>query len=92
MPTLPLPLPCTQVPAPPAPQLPSPFTIGVGASLPTFNFDPALCCKVLPFEPKPPPIPIPPGVLNPAVVAVINQALAAMATFFDGASFGCPLE
>lgn len=90
LPPLPLGLPCIKLPTLPVPQLPSPFTIGI--TIPPFQFDPGLCCKVLPFDLKTPPIPLSPGVLNPAVVAVINQALTQMATYFDQFQFSCPIE
>jgi hypothetical protein len=81
---------CLAVPAPPLPTLPFPLTLG--AEIPGFSFDPELCCKILPFPVGTPPIPLGPGVFNPAVVAVINSQLALMNAYFDALSFECPLE
>lgn len=81
---------CLGLPPPAVPTLPGGLTLG--AALPSFTFDPALCCKILPFPVSTPPLPLPPLVFNPAAIAAINAALASFASYFDALSLSCPLE
>jgi hypothetical protein len=81
---------CIPIPAVPLPELPFPLTFGV--TTPPFDFDPALCCKLLPFPIALPPIPLPLGTLNPAVVGVIMANLQAMNDFVDALPLKCPRE
>jgi hypothetical protein len=84
-------MPCLPITLPSIPTIPSPLTLGIG--LPSASFDPKLCCKLLPFPIVTPPIPLPPGVFNPAVVAVINAQLSALtATYFNLLPLKCPRE
>jgi hypothetical protein len=85
-----LPVPCLKIPIPPIPTLPPGLTLGV--PIPVVSFDPALCCKILPFPLVTPPIPLPPLVLNPAVIAIINEKLTALNAYFDQLTIDCLLE
>ena len=58
----------------------------------TFTFDPTLCCKILPFPIATPPIPFPPLVLNPGVIAALNAQITLLNAYFDAFAFDCPLE
>lgn len=81
---------CVPLPKVEAPTLPSPLTIH--PSVPELSFDPALCCKVLPFPLATPPIPLPAGVLNPAVFVIINQAMSKVTTYLNSFEIPCPKE
>lgn len=83
-------MPCVELPKLPVPQLPSPFTIAI--ALPTASFDFSLCCKLLPFAIATPPIPIPPIVLNPAVIAALNAGVATVIGYINSLAVPCPLE
>lgn len=84
-------MPCLELPIPTLPTLGGGFTLG--ASLPSFSFDPQLCCKILPFPVVTPPIAIalPVGVMAGAI-ASLNLAITAVNAFHDGFVFNCPLE
>jgi hypothetical protein len=84
-------MPCTPLPTLALPTLPAPLTLTPPAP-PSIDFDPSLCCKLLPFPVTTPPVPLPVGVLNPAVVAVLTQQMAAAQSFLDSLSFSCPRE
>lgn len=81
---------CLPLPTVPFPELPFPLTLG--AAIPSFEFDPNLCCKLLPFPVVIPPIPLPVGVLNPGVVALVQANLQSMTAYFDALPFKCPRE
>jgi len=81
---------CVPLPKVEAPKLPAPLTIT--PSVPEFSFDPALCCKVLPFPLATPPVPLPPGTLNPAVVAIVTNAMSQVTKFLNSLSIPCPKE
>jgi hypothetical protein len=83
-------MPCLPIASLPIPELPFPLTIG--PPIIDIEFDPKLCCKLLPFPLVVPPIPLPPGTLNPAIVAVIQAQLASMNTYFDALPFKCPRD
>jgi hypothetical protein len=80
------------VPIPPLPLIELPPGITLGASVPTLSFDETLCCKIASFSFATPPIPLPPLVLQPAIIATINTALAALAAYHASLPFDCPLE
>lgn len=81
---------CLPLETPPFPELPFPLTLG--AAIPSFDFDPALCCKLLPFPVSVPPVPLPPGTINPAIMAIIQANLQSMGAYFDALPFKCPRE
>lgn len=83
-------MPCISVAPPAPPVLPSPFTLG--AELPPFSLDPALCCKVLPYPVATPPIPLPPGVLNPTFVSALNAGMAQVLGVLRAVTVRCPRE
>jgi hypothetical protein len=75
----------------------APPTLGLGLSLlppalPSINFGADLCCKLLQFSIVPPPIPLPPLVLNPAVLAALGPVFAAINAYLDALPLDCPLE
>ncbi len=81
---------CIPLPAAPAIELPFPLTLG--AAIPSYEFDPKLCCKILPFPLVTPPIPLPVGTLNPGVVAIVQANLELLTAYFDKLAFKCPRE
>ena len=81
---------CLGITPPAPPTLPGGLTLG--AAVPSISFDPTLCCKILPFPVNTPPLPLPPLVFNPAVIAAINLAMSQLVTYFDALSVSCPLE
>lgn len=75
----------------------APPTLGLGLSLlppalPSVSFNANLCCKILQFSIVPPPIPLPPLVLNAAVLAALGPVFAAINTYLDALPIDCPLE
>lgn len=88
---------CIDLAVPPLPPLPLPFSI---PPLPTIPFpsQPQLCCQlpdiVAMIAAQLPPIPLPPGTINPAVVATVvaamQNALATVQTYIDGLIPPCP--
>jgi len=79
----------------PIPQL-TPPTLGLGLSLeppalPGFSGDLTLCCKLLAFEIPPPPIQLPPLVIN-AAFPILSSVFAAVNSYLDQLSFECPKE
>lgn len=88
---------CLALDPPPIPTLPAPLTLGLGFPIPDFN--PKLCCKLLPPEVRaaikaaqdaiPP---LPPLVLNPALVAVINGYISQINAYKLALPFECPFE
>ena len=81
---------CIPIPDVPVPTLPA--GISITPTLPSQDFDAALCCKVLQIEIKPPPIPIPPLLLNPAVNAVIATTIKGVQDYIDALPHDCPKE
>ncbi len=81
---------CVPIPDIPIPTLPD--GISLAPSFPSQSFDAALCCKVLDLEIKPPPIPIPPLLLNPAVNATIAATIKAVQDYIDKLPHDCPKE
>lgn len=81
---------CVPLPKVEVPKLPAPLTIE--PTVPEFSFAPALCCKVLPFPLATPPIPLPPGTINPAVIAIVNNATAQITKFLNSLTIPCPKE
>lgn len=84
-----IPLPKLDLPTLPAPLSltpPAPPTVSIDANLP-------FCCKVASLAGSfSIPIPIPPLVLNPAVIAIINAALGAVDAYLDALPLSCPKE
>lgn len=81
---------CVPLPKVAAPTLPAPLSIA--PSVPTLSFDPDLCCKVLPFPLATPPVPLPAGTINPAVIAIVTNAMAQIQTYLNSLSIPCPKE
>lgn len=79
---------CIPLPVPVVPVLPAPFTISPPA-LPTLS-TPGLCCNFVAAQTIIPPIPLNPAILNPAVLATINQALHTVQDFLDHLPPECP--
>lgn len=80
---------CIELGLPEAPTLPDPLTLG--AELPGFEFDPKLCCKLLPFPLAVGPLPF--GVvLSAAIVATINGYIDAYNSYHLAIPFPCPFE
>lgn len=82
---------CTPLPTPPTPPA-LPDGISLAPPLPTPEFDPELCCKLLPFEIPALPVSPPPGVWNSGAAAALDPILAAVQEVLDAASFNCPKE
>jgi len=80
---------CVPLPAVPVPTLPGGISLTPPAP-PGISFDPELCCKLLPFPLATPPISLPPGTLNPAVIAAVTAILQQIQDFLDGAVLRCP--
>lgn len=81
--------PLPEVLSPPA--LPEPLTIAPPA-LPSVDFDPELCCKILPFEIPTPALPFPPGTINAGVMAVLTAAVSSVQSYLDLLTIECPRE
>lgn len=82
-------MPCIAVPEISIPSLPAPFSFGASQP-PSVSFDPELCCKIIQFPLKLPPLPLPPGVLNPAFITAMNAAKSQVTAFIRSLSFNCP--
>ena len=81
---------CTPIPDIPVPELPA--GISITPTFPSQDFDAALCCKVLNIPITPPPLPIPPLLLNPAVNAAIAAAIKGVQEYIDKLPHDCPKE
>ena len=81
---------CQPLRLPILPTLPGSITIA--PTLPSATFDPALCCKILPFPLGTPAPPIPPLLLNPAVNAAIASVLKSVQDYVDLLPVTCPKE
>lgn len=81
---------CLPIPDVPIPTLPVPLTIE--ATLPPFDFDPELCCKILPFPLGVPPIGLGATLLNPAVNVAIASAVKSIQDYIDKLPHDCPKE
>ncbi len=84
-------MPCTPLPAVELPELPAGISLTPPAP-PGIEFDPELCCKLLPFPLATPPIVFPPGTINSAVLAALNAALQSVQDYLDAIPFRCPRE
>lgn len=77
---------CIDIPSPPIPTLPSPF------SLPPLPAPPAvqagICCQSVSLAIVLPPVSL--GPLEPAVIVTINQALKAFRDYVDALKVDCP--
>lgn len=79
---------CLEAPAIPIPDLPTGITLA--ATLPTFNFNVKLCCKILQFSPQ---IPIPLSLPIPLTLfAVINATKDEVLQYIAELSVDCPRE
>lgn len=83
-------MPCTPNILPPQPVLPGPFTIP--GLTPPGPPDIGVCCQLPPFPVAPGVIPLPPGVINPASIAVVQAALETMSTYLRAIPSPCPRE
>ena len=81
---------CTPLPDIPLPSLPGGITLTPPD--PGVSFDPALCCKLLPFPVATPPIALPVGTLSPAVIATLLETLQGIQDYLDGLPLRCPRE
>jgi len=81
---------CIPIPDVPLPTLPDGITIA--PTLPSQDFDPALCCKVLNLPVSTPPIGIPPVLLNPGVNAILKNAIKGVQSYIDQLPHDCPKE
>lgn len=80
---------CVPIPKVPIPELPLP--LGIGITTPDIEFDPELCCKLLPFPIVLPPISL--GLLfNPAVNAIIAANIKIVQDYLDALPLDCPRE
>ena len=84
-------MPCIAAPKLPVPTLPGPLTLAPPA-LPEVDFDPNFCCKELPFQVVPPPIPLAPGTINPGTIAIVTQTMAQVQAFLNAQALPCPKE
>lgn len=78
-----------------APKVPVPTLAGLSLAppaLPSVSFDPNLCCKQLPFSIPTPPLPLGAGMITPATIAIVTQAMAKIQTFLASLSIPCPKE
>lgn len=82
---------CIPLPAVTPPVLPAPFSIAPPAP-PAISVALTACCKLSVIPPLTIPIPIPPLVLNPAVIATINAALQTVDAYLDALALPCPRE
>ena len=80
---------CLALPDIDLPTLPSPLTIAPPALGGTLNL--ALCCKIVSITGSIP-VPFPPQVINPPVIAFINTNLALVDAFLDAQPLKCPRE
>ena len=81
---------CIPLPKAAVPTLPSPLSVDPPAV--SLEFQAGLCCKLLSLPPASIAIDLPPGVINAAAIALINQNLAAIQTFLDSLPLDCPKE
>lgn len=86
-------MPCTPGIAVTAPDLPSPLSLTPPD--PSVSFDASLCCK-LPIVPLGASlsdfVTIPPIILNPAVIAILNALIDKAIVFVNLKPIDCPLE
>lgn len=82
---------CLDIPILPVPP-PLPLGLTIAPTFPVFSFNPALCCRILPFPLVTPPIPLPPFVLNAGVILVLTNAMQAIQNFLDSLPLDCPFE
>lgn len=81
-------MPCINAPTLPIPTLGGGLSIDI--TLPTETFDLALCCKILAFDLKPPPIAF--GVIPPGVVAILAAQIKFVQAYIDTLPPKCPKE
>lgn len=82
-------MPCIPPPPLPLPELPAPLTIEPPSVDPP-DVDADLCCKIIDLPIPPIVVPLPPGVINPAVVGVLRQNLKTIQAFLDKLPPSCP--
>lgn len=77
---------CVDIPSPPIPTLPAPFTLPPLPAPPAISA--GLCCQSVSLAIVPPPIPI--GPLSPAIIVTINTAIKAFRDYVDQLKVECP--
>lgn len=91
-------MPCIPNPIPTPPPLPVP-PFGIPAlPIPPIPAEPELCCQLPDIASlilaHAPPIPLPPGTINPAaaqaIVAIIEEGIDAVMTYIDAIPLECP--
>lgn len=80
---------CVPVPSAPIPELPAPLSIAP-PPLPSLPNIPNICCKLPPLPVQVPPVDLPVGTLNPAIVAIINANLKLVRDYLDALEIPCP--
>jgi hypothetical protein len=81
------------IPLPPAPALPTlPGGISLQPTLPSASFDPALCCKRLPFPVRTPNVSLPPFVLNVGSLTALNAIFDQAQDWIEAQAVPCPKE
>jgi len=84
---------CLPLPDVDLPTLPSPLTITPPSPSLGADVSAELCCKLVSFDLSVfIVIPIPPLTINPAVIALINEALDKIDAFLDALPLDCPRE
>lgn len=84
---------CVKLPTPPIPELPAPLSLKAPIPKPPpIPGLPNFCCKLPPVKIPIPPIPIPALVLNPAVIALLNQHIKTVLSYINSLPLNCPLE
>lgn len=81
---------CLEFPAVTAPTLPEPLSLTLPSV--SVSFDLELCCKLPPIPLQIPPIPLPPIILNSAVIAALNAFIQQAITYINLLPLECPLE
>lgn len=74
--------PCIPVPIPSLPTVPSPFSLTAPA-IPQITAGFNACCNLISFSASTPPIALPPLVMNPAIVVLVNKMIAVVQAYID---------
>lgn len=82
---------CVAIPPIPLPPIPFPLSL-TPPDLPPLPFPLGICCQVVQFTLVPPPIPLPPFILNPAFVAGLTAAIKSVQAYIDAIPLTCPKE
>jgi len=84
-------VPCLVGPKLGEPTLPFPLS-ATAPSIPSFNFNPKLCCNFIQIKTPPLTVALPPGVLNPAVVATIRAGIRTVRNWVNSFQLPCPRD